>query len=124
MLQPSSDYTTARERLRQAEIALKDQREQVAALRRGLPQGPALPAYTLQDENGPVTLSNLFRSGCTNLAVIHFMYRDEDRAPCPMCSMWADGYNAVMSHLDQHLPVVMVAKAPVARLRAHGRNRG
>ena len=124
MLQPSSDYTTARERLRQAEIALKDQREQVAALRRGLPQGPALPAYTLQDENGPVTLSNLFRSGCTNLAVIHFMYRDEDRAPCPMCSMWADGYNAVVTHIEQHMPVVLVAKATPAKLQAHADSRG
>ena len=134
MLTPSTQYQTAREALRQAEIELKEQREAVAALRRDLPPGPVLQDYAFgygnddsaagDDAEPQVRLSALFRQGCSSLAVIHFMYKPEDQAPCPMCTMWADGYNAVMSHLDQHLPVVMVAKAPVARLRAHGRNRG
>lgn len=134
MLTPSTQYQTAREALRQAEIELKEQREVVAALRRDLPPGPVLQDYAFgygnddsaagDDAEPQVRLSALFRQGCSSLAVIHFMYKPEDQAPCPMCTMWADGYNAVMSHLDQHLPVVMVAKAPVARLRAHGRNRG
>lgn len=111
MLEPSSDYTAARERLRQAEIALKDRREQVADLRRQLPQGPALPAYTFHSESGEVELTELFRDNSPTLAVIHFMYRDEDTAPCPMCSMWADGYNAVARHIEQHLPMVLVAKS-------------
>ena len=134
MLNKSADYEAAREKLRQAEIALKEQREAVAALRRELPQGPALENYrfvegprALNAGDGPeteVALDELFEGGVSQLAVIHFMYKDGDEAPCPMCSMWADGYDAVIPHLQQHMPVVMVAKAPVAKLRAHARSRG
>ena len=126
MLNPSVNYLAASASLRDAEIALKEQREAVAAMRRGLPEGPELPNYFFSTgSNGEqVALSELFRLGCNNLAVIHFMYKAADTSPCPMCSMWADGYNAIQSHIEQHMPMVLVAKAPFAMLSEHAAGRG
>jgi len=126
-------YQEQREALRQAEIALKDQREAVAALRRSLPSGPELPDYTLHEGPAdldagdepvrPVQLSELVPSH-RPLVVIHFMYGGTQRDACPMCTMWADGYNAVADHLKQSADVVLVAKTEVATLRALARTRG
>lgn len=132
-LTPSEAYRRDREALRQAEIALKEQREAVAALRRDLPPGPLLPDYTLHE--GPrdlaagdtpveaVQLSTLvppFR----HLVVIHFMYGGNQTNACPMCTMWADGYNAVVEHIQQRANVVLVARGELAELRALARQRG
>ncbi len=131
-LTPTEACRRDREALRQAEIALKEQREAVAALRRELPPGPLLPDYTLHE--GPcdlaagdspvdaVKLSSLlppFR----HLVVIHFMYGGAQATPCPMCTMWADGYNAVVEHIQQRANVVLVAKGELAELRALARQR-
>ena len=50
----SQEYLTRREELRLAEIALMRQRERVAELRRGLPQGAMIQDYVFQE--GPAEL--------------------------------------------------------------------
>src|SRR4030081_2418267 len=79
-----SDYLTKRDELRLAEIELMRQRERVAELRRGLPQGAAIPDYVF--EEGPanldagdtpirkVRLSDLFTAPNRSVVVYHFMY--------------------------------------------------
>ena len=52
-------YDSARDELRAAELALMQQRETVAELRRKLPPGPATPDYEFQAPSGPVRLSEL-----------------------------------------------------------------
>ena len=134
---PSEAYVDHRDRLRAAEIALKEQCEEVAALRRELPAGPRLvgeyvfhesPAGLADEDQGDIVevrLADLFAPGTTSLIVAHYMYGDgEDAGPCPMCSMWADGYNAIRHHLGQRPSFVLVAKADIARLRACARERG
>ncbi|MDH3594868.1 MAG: DUF899 domain-containing protein [Rhodospirillales bacterium] len=131
----SDDDRRAREELLAAETALKDQREEVAALRRSLPatvlekeyefeEGPA----DLADERASglrrTRLSELFSDGRSNLIVVHFMYGPDDDHPCPMCSMWADGYSAVARHVADKADLVLVAKAQVGKFRAWGHKQG
>src|SRR5712691_6770471 len=120
----SEDYRRGREELLAAEIALKDHVERVAALRRQLPLGMRVPDYVFREgppdlsQNDPadfadVRLSDLFTDGHDTLIVDHLMFAAEDEEPCVMCSMWADGYNAVASHIMQRASFVLVAKAEI-----------
>jgi len=131
----SSDYQQHREELLAAEIALKDQVEHVAALRRSLPFGMSVPDYVFREgpmdltHNDPgdfhdVHLADLFTDGHDTLIVDHLMFAAEDDEPCVMCSMWADGYSAVTPHVLQRASFVLVAKADIHKLRSWARHRG
>ncbi len=129
----SEEYLGARERLRQAEIDLMRQRERVANLRRHLPPGPAVDDYVF--EEGPadlragdepvskVRLSELFTGPARELVVYHLMYGKRQTEPCPMCTMWIDGYNGIAHHLARNVDFVIVAAADLPALRAHARDR-
>ena len=41
-----------------------------------------------------------------------------------MCTMWVDGLNAVVRHIEQNADYVVAAAADPATLRAHARARG
>jgi predicted dithiol-disulfide oxidoreductase (DUF899 family) len=128
------EYLNKREELRLAEIELMRQRERVAELRRGLPPGAPIQDYVF--EEGPadlsagdaptrtVRLSELFTSPDRALVIYHFMYGKKQVKPCPMCTMWIDGWNGVAHHLAQNVDVAIVAAADPATLRAHARKRG
>ena len=129
----SADYINAREELRQAEIELMRHREKVADLRRRLPLGPVLDDYAF--EEGPadlnagdapvrtVRLSGLFTGPGRDLVVYHLMYGKKQTEPCPMCTMWIDGFNGIAQHVAQNVDFVIVAAADLPTLRAHARNR-
>jgi predicted dithiol-disulfide oxidoreductase (DUF899 family) len=130
----SSEYLAKREQLRLAEIDLMRQRERVAEMRRALPQGAAVQDYIF--EEGPanldagdspvktVRLSELFTAPNRSLVVYHFMYGKKQTKPCPMCTMWIDGWNGVAHHLAQNADVVVAAAADPKDLRAFARHRG
>lgn len=131
----SAEYRQAREELLAAEIALRGQIERVAAMRRALPMGMPVPDYVFREgpmdlsRNDPadltdVWLADLFTDGHDTLIVDHLMFHPADDAPCVMCSMWADGYNAVAPHVMQRASFVLVAKAEISKLRAWARQRG
>ena len=119
-----TDYDTARERLRAAELSLMKAREDVARLRRELPPGPEVPDYEFGSVDGPVRLSELFTSGDRPLVLYHFMYGKQQANPCPMCSMWTDGWNATIHHLDQRVDLAMVSAAPIDDTLALASDRG
>jgi predicted dithiol-disulfide oxidoreductase (DUF899 family) len=128
------EYLAKREELRLAEIELMRQRERVAELRRGLPVGATIQDYVF--EEGPaelhagdtpvrtVRLSELFTALNRSLVIYHFMYGKKQGNPCPMCTLWIDGWNGVAHHLAQNVDVAIVAAADPATLRAHARKRG
>jgi len=109
-------------------------RERVAELRRQLPQGPIVEDYEFLE--GPaelnagdtparkVRLSELFSAPDRSLVVYHFMYGKKQSDPCPMCTLWIDGYNGVAHQLARNLDFVIVAAADLPALRAHARRRG
>lgn len=133
-LTESPEYTARREELRLAEIELMRQREQVAALRRALPPGAVVEDYVFRE--GPrdlasgdgrvseVRLSELFAAPDRALVVYHLMYGKAQTEPCPMCTMWIDGFNGVASHLARNVDLVIAAAADPGPLRAHARSRG
>ncbi len=131
----SAQYERARGELLKAEIALKEQVERVAALRRALPLGRRVKDYVFREGppdlsvNTPTSffdtnLSELFRPGKDSLIVDHLMFAPDDDRACPMCSMWADGYNAVAQHLNDKTNFVLVARAEIGKLRDWARARG
>jgi len=130
----SEEYLARREELRLAEIEEMRHRERVAALRRGLPQGAPIEDYVFSE--GPadlnlgdepvrsVRLSELFRGLGRPLLVYHLMYGKAQTSPCPMCTMWIDGYNGVVRHLKQNIDFAIAAAADPAAFRAYARARG
>jgi predicted dithiol-disulfide oxidoreductase (DUF899 family) len=130
----SEEYLAKRDELRLAEIELMRQRERVAELRRQLPPGTIIRDYAF--EEGPqnldagdtpirtVRLSELFTAPNRSLVVYHFMYGKKNAEPCPMCTMFIDGWNGVAHHLAQNVDVAIVAAADPKSLRGHARSRG
>jgi predicted dithiol-disulfide oxidoreductase (DUF899 family) len=133
-LKESDEYIRKREELRVAEIESMSLRERVAELRRQLPQGPIVEDYVFIE--GPaelnagdtparrVRLSELFSTPNRSLVIYHLMYGKKQTNPCPMCTLWIDGYNGVAHHLARNLDFAIVAAADVTALRAHARRRG
>ncbi|MFF1642773.1 DUF899 family protein [Streptomyces sp. NPDC058246] len=130
----SADYLAAREELRLAEIELMRHRERVAAQRRALPPGPPVDDYVflegpagLDSGDAPVrevTLSELFTAPDRPLIVYHFMYGKLQTSPCPMCTLWIDGFNGIAHHLGRNADFAVAAAADPPTLRQHSRNRG
>jgi predicted dithiol-disulfide oxidoreductase (DUF899 family) len=130
----SAEYRARREELRLAEIDLMQHRERVAEMRRSLPPGATVQDYEFAE--GPaeldagdsptrrVRLSELFSGPDRSVVVYHLMYGKKQTNPCPMCTMWIDGYNGVAQHLAQNLDFVIAAAADLPALRQHARNRG
>src|SRR5436189_6373826 len=76
----SADYRAARDRLLEREIELRRAMEAVAAARRALPPGGAVPEDYVFDAAGPggkaiqVRLSELFAPGKDSLVIYNFMF--------------------------------------------------
>ena len=125
----SQSYKSQREALRQAEIALTQQREKVAAMRRELaPETPVPEDYEFTEATPEgekqVRLSELFDADSNTLLVFHCMWKPADQNPCPMCTMWHDGYNAVAPHISRNAAMVVVAKRDAPTVRAFADQRG
>ena len=124
----SPAYAKLRDELARAEIALRDQRERVAELRRALPVdqqiGDASLAEVRDGEAATVMLSELFENPEQPLLLLHFMYGKAQSRPCPMCTMWADGYDGVMPHLRQRMNFAMLVAGDAASFEAYARSRG
>ncbi len=126
LFMPGADeaYRRSRDRLRNAEIELRDRIEEVAAMRRSLPPGPVVPDYEFIEDGKRVRLSQLFADDRPYLILYHLMYRANDDSFCPMCSLWIDGFNGVVPHVTQRANCVIASRAPLDKLRAWGAHRG
>jgi predicted dithiol-disulfide oxidoreductase (DUF899 family) len=128
----SPAYRKLRDELLAAEIALKDQRERVAALRRTLPLDMTMQDYEFHEgpadltKDGPfpmVRLSALFDDPRKPLVVYQFMYGGAQEKPCPSCTMWVDGFSGVAHHLRQTMNFAIIAQAGIREFREWGRER-
>jgi predicted dithiol-disulfide oxidoreductase (DUF899 family) len=146
--QESPEYRAARERLLEREIELRRAMEAVAAERRGLPPGGAVSEDYVFEGAGPdgtptvVRLSELFAPGKDSLVIYSFMFpRDPgderpgpaggqtsllrlEEGPCPSCVALLDQLDGAAEHATQHLNLVIIAKAPLARVLTFAEERG
>jgi predicted dithiol-disulfide oxidoreductase (DUF899 family) len=130
----SAAYLASREELRLAEIEAMRQVERVAELRRRLPEGAIIEDYEFTE--GPadleagdepaktVRLSELFTGAGRPLVIYQLMFGKKQTSPCPMCTMWIDGYSGVAHHLAQNVDFAIAVAADVPSLRAYARSRG
>jgi len=130
----SDEYRVARDELLEAEVELKRQTETVAAMRRRLPAGGAVPEdYTFQEWDPArgrpreVSFAELFAEEDT-LVVYSFMFKPGEsgplEVPCPICTSIIDAIDGEVRHITQRASFAVVAKAPIARFSAHARARG
>jgi predicted dithiol-disulfide oxidoreductase (DUF899 family) len=122
----SAEYRAARDRLLDAEIELRRQTEAVAAMRRELPPGGAVPQdYVFDGEGGDIRFSELFGDHDT-LVVYSFMFPRtlEDDNPCPSCSSIIDSLDGAARHLAQSISLAVVAKAALPRVLDYAEHRG
>jgi predicted dithiol-disulfide oxidoreductase (DUF899 family) len=144
----SADYRAARDRLLEREIELRRAMEAVAAARRALPPGGAVPEdYVFQGAAGDgaptdVRLSELFAPGRDTLVIYSFMFPRHAgdlrpgpaggetarlplaEGPCPSCVAFLDQLDGAVEHASQRVELAVVAKAPLPRLLAFARERG
>ena len=85
----SAEYRTARDRLLERETELRRAMEAVAAARRALPPGGAVPEDYVFEAAGPggkaiqVRLSELFAPGRDSLVIYNFMFPRGYKGPRP-----------------------------------------
>jgi predicted dithiol-disulfide oxidoreductase (DUF899 family) len=119
----SPEYRAARDKLLDAEVALRRQVETVAKMRRELPLGGEVAEYVFENETGKATLKDLF-AGKDTLAIYSYMFGPDRQQPCNMCTPLIDGMAATAEHIGQRLSLVIVAESPIARLLDFARKRG
>ncbi|MGO9767006.1 MAG: DUF899 family protein [Myxococcaceae bacterium] len=127
----SPAYRKARDELLKAERELRSHVEKVAAVRRQLPLGGAVPEdyafeEAAQDVRSPlrsVRLSELFAPGLDSLVVYSFMFGPEMEHACPMCSSFLDGLDGNARHIAQRVNLAVVAKSPITRIQDFARAR-
>ena len=121
----TADYRAARDALLEAEIALRAQIEAVAALRRALPPGGAVPEdYGFTGSDGAaVRLSELFGDKST-LLLYSYMFAPGDARPCPACTSLIDGLDGHAPQIGQRVAFAAVSSAAPAQLAALQAERG
>jgi predicted dithiol-disulfide oxidoreductase (DUF899 family) len=70
------------------------------------------------------TLADLFDDPGKPLVLLHFMFGGAQESPCPMCTLWADGYDGIVPHLEQRMNFAVVVAGDLAPFRAYARERG
>ena len=140
----SGEYRRERDRLLDAEIELRRAIERVAAQRRALPPGGAVPEdYRFEEAvGGEVRLSELFAPGKDTLVIYSFMFprwSGDTRpgpvsgatarlplaeTPCPSCTSILDSLDGAAPHVARRLNLAVVAKSDPDRIRTFARERG
>ncbi len=144
----SPKYRAARDRLLAQEIELRRATEAVAAGRRELPAGGAVPEDYVFHGTGPdggpadVRLSELFAPGKDSLVIYSMMFpRDPGdqrpgpaggqtarlplaEGPCPSCTALLDQLEGAAGHVTQRVNLVAVAKSPLPRILGFAAERG
>ncbi len=90
---------------------------QLNALRRSAPT-TQVRNYTFDTLAGPATLRDLFGES-ERLLMIHNMGQG-----CRYCTLWADGFNGLLDHLESAMAVVLVSKDPPPLQRQFANSRG
>lgn len=120
----SPEYRQARNALLAEEIELRRHIERVAALRRALPSGGAIPEdYTFEGPHGVVRLSQLFGDKDT-LVIYSMMYGPQRERACPMCTAMLTSWEGTARNLRERVALAVTARSPIERLLSFKEERG
>ena len=127
-------YRAARDQLLAEERKLRRHLHKVATLRGRLPLGGKLKKDYLFEEGGDdlrdqktvhrIKFSKLFDKGKKSLIVYSFMYPPEAKTPCSLCTSILDSLNGAALHVRNRVSFVVVAKAPIQKIRRWAKSRG
>ncbi len=120
----SREYRAARNALLAEEIDLRRHLERVAAQRRALPAGGAIPKdFEFTGPNGPTHLSDLFGDKDT-LLIYSMMFGPQRAAACPMCTSFLTSWNGATVNLRERVALAVTARSPIERLLEFQKQRG
>ena len=109
--------TDLQEELAAAWSDLEKAQQRLKDVRRRVPSEP-VQDYELRGPAGAATLSELFGDK-SDLILIHNM-----GTGCPYCTMWADGFNGVVHHLEDRSAFVVVSPDSVETQQRFRQKRG
>ena len=118
------EWQEAREALLAREKELTRVNDELARERRELPWVPIESDYSFETDEGTKTLAELF-DGRSQLLVYHFMFGPDYEAGCTVCSSSADGFDAVVPHLNaKDVTFLCISRAPLGKLNAYKQRMG
>jgi predicted dithiol-disulfide oxidoreductase (DUF899 family) len=103
--------------IQKLEAEIQEKVMQLNELRKNAPLTP-VKNYEFETLDGTATLLDLF-AGRTKLFAIHNMGQG-----CRYCTLWADGLNPFLPHLESEFAVVLLSKDPPEVQRAFANSRG
>src|SRR5512145_1196168 len=107
-----------------AEKDLTRRSDELARRRQELPWVRIEEVYDFETDERTASLAELFR-GRSQLLVYHFMFGPDYSAGCPSCSSIADGFDGIVTHLQNHdVALWAVSRAPLAKLQGFKRRMG
>ena len=106
-----------REEIQAIERDIYELTEKLNELRKANPP-EAIPNYDFETQQGSASLLELFGDK-DKLLVIHNMGQG-----CRYCTLWADGFNGFVPHLESAMALVLVSKDPPALQRKFANDRG
>ena len=104
-------------RIEEIERRIGELSSELFALRKASEAEP-IPNYEFDTGAGKTSLRDLFAEK-NRLLVIHNMGQG-----CRYCTLWADGFNGLLPHLESALSVVLVSKDPPDVQRTFANSRG
>ena len=107
----------SQDRIEAIERRIGELTSELAALRKAS-EAESIPSYEFETTAGRTTLLDLFAEK-DRLLVIHNMGQG-----CRYCTLWADGFNGLLPHLESALSVVLVSKDPPEVQRTFANSRG
>ena len=120
----STEYRNARNALAAEEIELRRHIARVAAQRRALSPGAEITKdYRFEGADGPLCFADLFE-GKDTLVAYSFMYGPERKNGCPMCTSQMSAWDGIAPHVRQRAAFAMIARSPIERILAYGKERG
>src|SRR6266496_134263 len=110
--------------LHEREAELGTLRQELTRERRALPWVRVETEYTLDTDEGPKTLAELF-DGHSQLLMYHIMFGPSWTAACPACSQLADHFDGMLAHLNaRDVTLICMSHAPIEKLQAYKRRMG
>ena len=102
MSNKSADRETVLAEISKVEGELMDASTRLRELHETLPP-LKIPDYEFDSLEGPIKLSDLF-AGSDKLLMVHNMGQG-----CRYCTLWGDGLNPFVQHIENTLPLIMVS---------------